>query len=198
MHTNSRSHTHTSTSEELGPLLTTLLALCLFLFGFPAWLLGFLAQRQVSRWLSWRWSFLLWVLLTFLSAYLMFLQYQHGLQELLMREVTAYALAIKHTQADFTRWPWAMLWAVTWPVWAHTLLAAPIAALFQEVTANTRGGQTARHLRQSEHQRQRVAARSQRRAKKRTSRPVRMPDAVGGMMVIGIPIRDDEEEAYHG
>lgn len=198
MSMNSRSNTHTSTGEDLGPLLTALIAVCLFLFGFPAWLLGLLAQRQVSRWLSWRWSFLLWVLLTFLSAYLVFLQYQHGLQELLTREVTAYVLTIKHAQADFTRWPWGTLWAVTWPVWVHTLLATPIAALFLEVSTNTRGGQTARQLRQSEHQRQRAAARSQRQARKRTSRPIRMPDEVGGMMVIGVPIRDDEEDASHG
>lgn len=30
--------------EDFGPFLTAVIAVCLFLFGFPAWLPGFLAS----------------------------------------------------------------------------------------------------------------------------------------------------------
>src|SRR5258706_6599712 len=120
MHTSSGRNDPTSPNRDLGPLLTAVIALCILLFGLPAWLLGFFAQRHVSRWLSWRWSLLLWFTLACLSAYALSFLYQHGLQGRLARELTGYVLAAKYDQIDFTRWPWSTLWADTWPVWLHT------------------------------------------------------------------------------
>lgn len=37
-------------------------------------------------------------------------------------------------------------------------------------------------------------ARAQQRARKRTLRPERLPDEVDGMMVMGVPIDDDEQQ----
>jgi hypothetical protein len=177
----------------MGPLLTTVIALLLFLTAFPAWVAGFFAQRHLERYLfSWRLRLLIWLSLSFASAYIISALYQHGLQVLYQRELTTYVLAAKHYQTDFLNWPWGAIWANTWPVWVRTLFGIPIAALFQELA--TRGGQTARQLRQNERRRENRAQHLQRRARKRTSRPELLPDEVGGMMVVGIPIDDDTNE----
>lgn len=184
-----------SISEEMGPLLTLVIALILFLGGFPAWLVGLFAQRYLERSLiSWRLRLLIWLSLSFLSAYAISYLYQHGLQELFQHELNTYILAAKHHQADLVNWPWGTLWTDTWPVWLRTLIGIPIAALFQELAAHTTGGQTARQLQRKERNRQQKIARSQHRARKRTSHPAHLPDEIGGMMLMGVPIDDDNEK----
>jgi hypothetical protein len=168
-------------------------AVALALAGLPWIVLGFLAQRYLQRWLHWKLSFLFWVVLLFLSAFALYSNYQHGMAILWQREMADYILAAKHYQYDLTRWPLRQLWAETWPVWLRSWPGLGIAGFVGELVSDR--SDTVRTLRQQELQRQRRAQRLQRRARRRTSRPTHVPDEIGGMMVIGVAINDDNEEA---
>ena len=82
-----------------------------------------------------------------------------------------------------------MYWA-----WLRTIAIIGIAGFVAEMYADIRND-TAKTLRQNESRRQNRVQRSQRQARRRTSRPTHLPDEVGGMMVVGVPINDDNEEA---
>jgi hypothetical protein len=182
-------------SESLDPgwmLIFAITAIILALAGLPWIILGFVMQRYLSRWLHWRLSFLLWTALLFIGAFVLYNSYQHGLQAVLNRELTDYVSAAKHYQLDLLRWPLGQLWSETWPIWLRTVWGIGIAGFVAELYANC--SDTVRALRLREQRRERAIARSKQKARKRTSRPGRLPDEVAGMMVIGVPIDEHDEE----
>ena len=177
-------------------ILTAILILCLVLLSLPAIVAAFFGQRFTSRHLArfgWRWSAALWLVLVAVAMSLLYSLMQHGLPLLMQREVWDYVQSGKHYQFDVSRWPLGRLWSETWPVWLRTFLASvPLWGLWFEITATVRG-QTGRELVQREQDRQRRMARAGLRARKRTLRPERLPDAVADMMVMGVPVGGDEE-----
>lgn len=181
-------------SNEPGWMLLCLtLALVLCLAGLPWIIVGWVAQRFLARWLHWRVSFLLWLLLLFIGAYLLYMAYQHGgLEILFQRALTDYLLAIKQKQYHLEAYPLRHLWAETWPVWLQTWPGIGVAGFVGELYDNR--NDTARTLRQQERKRGRAIARAQQHAKKRARRPERIADIVGKAMVIGVPIKDLEQE----
>ncbi len=192
----SSSSSQSITNDPLWLLLTALFILVLLLIGLPAIIAGFFSQRVLSRYLSRfgrRWSGAIWFVLAALGMLLLSNLMQHGLQLLIQREVWDYVQSGKHDQFDVSRWPLVRLWGETWPVWLRTLVVVPLWGLWFDITANTRGGQTARMLVQGEQARQRRVGRAQAAARKRALRPECLPDAVGDMMVMGVPVGGDEE-----
>ncbi len=173
-------------------LLCAIMAIILALAGLPWIILGFVAERYLSRWLNFRLSFLLWTALLFIGAFILYNGYQHGLQAMLNRELTDYISAAKHHQFDLLSYPLGHLWADTWPIWLRTVWGIGIAGFVAELYANR--SETARTLRQREQRRERAIARSKRRARKRTRSPGRLPDEVAGMMIVGVPIDEHDEE----
>jgi hypothetical protein len=193
----SSSSSHAIGNDPLWLLLTALFILVLLLISLPAIIAGFFSQRALSRYLSRfgrRWSSAVWFVLAALGMLLLSNLMQHGLQLLIQREVLDYVQSGKYYQFDVSRWPLGRLWGETWPVWLRTLVAAPLWGLWFEITANTRGGQTARMLVQGEQARQRRVSRAQAVARKRAPRPERLPDAVADQMVMGVPVDGDDEQ----
>lgn len=189
------SHRRASTTKEtefsvLWVVFGSFLALLVLLAGAPALLLGFLAERYTSRY---RWSFVFWFLLLFPSAGLLYYLYQHGLVPLITRELVDYVQSFKQYQIDFARWNFPRLWSETWPVWIRVLAAIPFIGFWQEISLGARGGQTVQHEQENEQSRQRRVQHAQERAQKRTQR-AGLPDAAAGLMVIGVPIDDAEQE----
>lgn len=168
------------------------IAFLVIITGLPSVVVGLLAQRYTYDRYSWSWIF--WFLLLFPSAYLIYVLYTHGLDRLLMKEWLDYIRTIEHYQTDFLHWNIKQLWSDTWPVWLRTLAAVPWVAFFQECVVRGQGGQTSKYLEQHERRRLRSIKRGKRRARRRTQHPSRLPDAVGDMMVIGVPIHDEEQE----
>ena len=178
-------------------ILSAILILALLLVGLPAIVAGFFGQRYTHRYLSrfgLRWSAAIWLVLSLLAMLLLSALLQHGLQQMMQRELTDYVQSGKHYQFDLGRWNFGRLWSETWPVWLRTLVGVPLCGLWFEISTNARGGHTARMLVQGEQARQRRIARAQQRARKRTLRPERLPDSVADMMVMGVPVDGDEEQ----
>ncbi len=173
-------------------LLCAAVTFAVALAALPWMIIGFTAQRLIQRWLHWKLSFLLWFVALFVGAFILYQSYQHGLQALWTHELTDYIIAGKHHQWDLASYPLRQLWGETWPVWLHTWPALGIAGFVGELWANR--NDTARTLRDNERRRERRAQRFQRQARRRAGRPARVPDEAGGMMVVGVPIRDDEEQ----
>lgn len=174
-------------------LLCAIMAIVLALAGFPWIILGFVAERYLSRWLHWRLSFLLWMVLLLIGIVYLSSSLQHGLQVMLSRELTDYISAAKHFRFDLLSYPLGRLWADTWPVWLRTFPGIGIAGFVAELYTASRSN-TAQTLRHREQRRERAIARSKQKARKRTRHPGRLPDEVAGMMVIGIPIDEHDEE----
>ncbi len=174
-------------------LLYAAVAIVLSLLALPWIIAGFVVQRLLARWLHWRLSLLVWMVAMYGGAFLLYTAYQHDLHPLMNQELVDYIRAAKHFQTDFSHWPLRSLWSDTWPVWVHTWPGIGIAGFGAVLTSATHTD-TAHTLRQQEQRRQRKAQRLQRRARKRASLPAHLPDEVGGMMVIGVPIHDDTEE----
>ncbi|MGB8348779.1 MAG: hypothetical protein WCD86_28130 [Ktedonobacteraceae bacterium] len=183
-------------SDPFLMLGVALVALIILTIGLPAILIGFFAWRFTSRLFRhhWKLSFLFWFLLFLPAAWLFFSFAQHGFQQLIATQLTDVVQTAKHAGFDPSHWNVGRLWAVTWPVWLRTLPAIPLVGVWQEISAQTRSGQIAAYLVQSERSRERRSARAKLRARKRTRRPERLPDQVGGLMVIGVPIDGDEEQ----
>ena len=183
-------------NDPLWLILTALLILCLVLLSLPAIVAAFFGQRYTYRHLArfgWRWSAAIWLVLAALAMPLLYSLVQHGLQQMMQREVWDYVQSGKYYQFDVSRWPFGRLWSETWPLWLRTfLVGVPLWGLWFELTANMRG-QTGRMLEQREQDRERRMDRAQAAARKRTLRPERLPDAVADQMVIGVPIEGDEE-----
>jgi hypothetical protein len=172
-----------------GPLwmLALLWAVCLIL-ALPGFVLGLLLSRFKG---ASRWSLLLWLVLAFTCAGLLFWLFQHGLQTLMIQQLTDVVLAIKHHQADITEWNLSHLWRETWPIWLRTLLVAPGVVVWQRVDAETKGTSGASLFQRQQRQRQQRITRSHHVARQRTQRPERLPDEIDGVLVMGVPLDDD-------
>ena len=185
-------------SDPFWLLLTAILILALVLVGLPAIIGAFFGQRYTYRHLArfgWRWSAAIWLVLAALAIPLLYSLMQHGLQQMMQREVWDYVQSGKHYQLDLGRWNFGRLWSETWPVWLRTLLVGvPLWGLWFEITTNARRGHAGRMLVQGEQDRERRIARAQQRARKRALRPERLPDAVADAMVMGVPVGSDEEQ----
>jgi hypothetical protein len=173
----------------LWPLVVMIGGLIALVLALPALAIGVVLQRLTS---ARSWSFPLWFVLTFIGAGLVYYLHTHGLERMITAQLMDYALAIKQHHADVTQWNLSRLWSETWPVWVRTLAVAPVVAFWRELEASG-NGDSAEILHQQERERQRLVARSKSRATRRTRRPGRIPDAVNGQMVVGVPI--DEEHA---
>lgn len=188
-----------TSSDPFWLALTALLILCLVLVSLPAIIVAFFAQRFTYRHLvrfGWRWSAAIWLVLGALGMLLLYNLMQHGLQQMMQREVFDYVQSGKHYQFDVSRWPLGRLWSETWPLWLRTfVVGVPLWGFWFELTTNARGGQTGRMLEQREQERERRIDRAKQRARKRTQRPERLPDALADQMVMGVPIEGDDEHA---
>ena len=174
----------------LWPLVVMIGGLAALVLALPALAIGFVLRRLTS---ARSWSFPLWFVLTFIGAGLVYYLDTHGLDRMITAQLMDYALAIKQHHADVTRWNMPRLWSETWPVWVRTLAVVPVVAFWRELEARG-NGDSAAILRQQEWERQRLVARSKSRATRRTRRPDRIPDAVNGQMVVGVPIDDEHAE----
>ncbi len=190
-----------TSSSDPGPLLGAILAIIFILAALPAIIIGMIIHRffswLINRYipnLSWRWSLLFWFLLAAISLYYTNKFFWHGLQPALQQEVADYTLAAKHYQLDFEHWPWRSLWPETWPIWLRTLGLFPVATFIQEISTDIHHGNTERIILQQERRRQGRVRRAQNKARKRTKNPGRVPNSAGGGMVMGVPIKDDEQE----
>jgi len=171
-------------------LVVMLGGLAALVLALPALATGFVLQRLTS---ARSWSFPLWFVLTFIGAGLVYFLCIHGLDRMITAQLTDYALTIKQHHADVAQWNLHRLWSETWPVWVRTLAVVPVVAFWRELEAGGNGDRAA-ILHRQERERQRLVARSKSRATRRTRRPDRIPDAVHGQMVVGVPI-DDEHAA---
>ena len=192
----SSSNRSTVGSDPFWLIAAAVVILTLFIVGLPAILLGFFAWRSTARFFGyhWRWNFVCWLALLLPAALLISYLYQHGLQQMVQTQLNDVVQTAKHSQFDLSRWNFGRLWSETWPVWLRTLAAFPFVGIWQEVSTKARGGQAAQFLVQSERSRERRVARAQQRARKRKLRPERLPDQVGGLMVMGVPVDGDEEQ----
>jgi len=191
-----RNHQPTIGDGSIGwTVLSIVAVLILLLIGLPVIIAGFCIQRFTTRVISsWRLRFLLWFVLFAGSIAIEYmLLYQQGLFQLITHELTMYTLTVRRYQTDFNHWPLNTLWSETWPVWLQTLPGVGIVGFWQEISTQS-NDDTARQLQQQERHRQRSVERRKRKARKRTSRPGRIPHEAGGMMVIGVPIKDEEQE----
>lgn len=175
-------------------VLSIVAVLVLLLIGLPVILVGFCIQRFTTRVISsWRLRFLLWFVLFSGSIASEYMLYQQGLFQLITHELAVYTLTVRRYQTDFNRWPLHTLWTETWPVWLRTLPGIGIVGFWQEISGQS-NADASRQLQQKERSRQRSIERRRRKARKRTSRPGRIPHEAGGMMVIGVPIKNEEQE----
>src|SRR5947209_4962648 len=74
-------------------IVSAILVLALVLIGLPAIVAGFFIQHYTYRYLSrfgWRWSAAIWLLLSLLAMLLLYVLFQHGLQQMIQREVADY------------------------------------------------------------------------------------------------------------
>ncbi len=159
--------------------------------GLPSVVVGLLLWWLTPR-TSWTWY--LWFVLTLAGAGLIFYFYTHGLERMLIKEWSDYYLAFLHANFDVRLLPLHHLWPETWPIWLRTLPAAGFVALLQETNAQRQPGQTQRKLEQEEQRRLRRIDRRGQRARRQAQRPEHVPDAIGGSMVIGVVIDDQEQE----
>jgi hypothetical protein len=189
---NQHSQQQTSSAGPEWTLICIVFVLALGLIALPWIILGVIVERVLSRQLQEKQRLLLWIILFFLSAFFIYQRYQHGLQPLIIHEFITYIAAAKHYQTDFTHWPFHALWAATFPVWLQTWQGLGIVGLGAELLIHPHKD-TTQTLRQNEKKRQQAIQRSQRRARRRSIRPGYVPDAVGDLMVIGIPIQDTLE-----
>lgn len=169
------------------------------IIGFPAIVLGWVAQHALAHVLqSEKLRLLLWMALAVPSAFLVHTLYQHGLDQMITKELTAYILAVKHSQLDLMKWDYRSLWTLTWPVWMRTLVAVPLAGVWSEVSFTLTGSRNhvSNTLRQQEQKRQRRKVRNERRAEMRTHRPEHLPDVAGKSMIIGVPIKEEGGTPY--
>lgn len=178
------------TNDPFWILLGAFFVVALFLVALPSIIIGFFAQRYLAKFLHWRWSFAIWFILGVPSIFL--LSSQQGLQSAIVHTVIDYLQAAKHYQADLTHWPLGQLWAETWPLWIQTLFfGIPLTGFWFEIITNMRTN-TAAHLLRGEQSRQRRIRRTGEKARKHARRPA--PDTSGDAMVIGVPIKDEEQE----
>ena len=169
------------------PLIVLIGGLAAMLLALPALAIGMVFQRLTSQR---SWSFPLSFFFTFIGAALTYYLYTHGLDRMITAQLTDYALAIKQHHTDVARWNMPLLWSETWPVWVRTLAVAPVVAFWRELEGIGHSD-SAEILHQQEGERQRLVAQSKSRATRRAHDPSRIPVAVNGQMVVGVPIDDE-------
>jgi len=173
-------------------LLCAFFVIALFLVALPSIIVGFVAQHFLAKYLHWRWSFAIWLVLVIPGILLLFSE--TGLQSAMVQTVMQYILAAKQYQYDLIHWPLGELWARTWSLWIQTLLIGiPLSGFWFEIMGNMRTD-TASQVLRGERSRQRRIAHTQERARKRTRHASRVPDTAGNAMVMGVPIKDEEQE----
>jgi hypothetical protein len=180
-------------SDPFWMLVLSLVFLSLAIWGLPAILIAFLAQRLLAKLLHWRLSLLFWLVAAIVSVFLLLHQFQTGFQAMMGRELALYVLEVKQHQMNVSRWNLHLLWSATWPMWVQTLVGFPLAGLWFEVSTHASPRDVLSQLQRKERQQKRHTSRAQSHARKRTRRPERLPDSIGGMMVIGVPINEKEE-----
>lgn len=117
-----------------------------------------------------------------LSLYLVWI-YAH-LQVLMVRQTREIVFESEHLKLDYVK-----LLAISWPVWLRTLGIAPFVGAASELFAK----RSARsQVLDDERRRWAFRARSIRLAWKRSRR--RIPDAIDGMMTLGITIDDADDK----
>jgi hypothetical protein len=171
--------------EPWGLLVGTLVLLTLAL---PALVLGLILARLTRQH---AWSLPVSLGLSCLAIGLTWLLLLHGLEPLLQTQLGEIVREVRAHQADVLQWDAARLWTATWPVWLRTLALVPVVAAAR--TWSTRAhsiGAESLHTRES--RRLRAVTRAQARATRRLRRKQRrLPAAVDGQMVIGVPIEDE-------
>lgn len=179
-------------SDPLWMLLCAFFVVALFLVALPSIIIGFVSQRLLAKHLHWRLNFAIWLVLVIPGILLLFSE--QDLQSRMVQTVMQYVLAAKQYQYNLIHWPLGNLWAETWPLWFQTLLIGiPLSGFWFELINNLHTDTAAQVLR-GERNRQRRVARRGEKARKRTRQPERIPDTADKAMVMGVPIRDEEQE----
>lgn len=112
---------------------------------------------------------------------------------ILLRQLMDDVITLKRYQLHVPLWNRVQLWNEIWAAWLHTIAAFPLVGFWQEISRETVRTDVQSAFKQQQRRRRRQNARSQRLAVKRTYRPHRIPDALGGEMVIGVPIQEQED-----
>jgi hypothetical protein len=189
-HTTQSSRDTSSAGPDLPASILALLALlAACVLALPALLCGLFFQ-QLTRGRSW--SILLWLLVSMPALLVLYLLATHGLSTRIQAQLGLLGHNTKLYQANLARWDLGGLWNASWPVWLRTSVTVPLVALWAELASSRRGGSAAL-LRQQEERRRAVQARASRWASRRARKPSRLPDAVAGQMVIGLPLESKEE-----
>lgn len=152
------------------------------LFALPALVLGLVVERLTSER---RWQVPLWLGLAPLGLGLTILLALHGLEAQLAVQLRELARMVGTQQ-----WNGAHLWTVTWPVWLRTLGLIPVVALWRMLATRT-SSVGAAALAAQEQRRLHAVERSHTKAARRLRHLDRLPDAVAGQMVIGVPMEDE-------
>jgi hypothetical protein len=179
-------------NDPMWMLLCAIFVVALFLVALPSIIIGFVAQRYLAKYLHWRWSFAIWLVLAIPGILLLWSRLD--LQSAAVQVVLAYIQAAKQHQYNLIDYPLGQLWSNTWPLWLQTLLIGiPLSGFWFELINNIHTD-TASQVLRGEKSRQRRIARTGERARKRTRHASRIPDTAGKAMVMGVPIKDEEQE----
>ena len=182
------------------PLLLAVFLLLLALFALPWLFLGLVVHawlhRRLGGWLHWKVRFGLWLVVLLLCGWPLYQALQHGpLTPLLAEEVGTYVQAIKLRQGQLAAYPLGTLWTSTWAVWQHTWLLVGVTGFFRELSTQSRPASTiSTQLFAERRKRARALERLRQQAKKRAAQPNRIPPAVQGQPVIGIPLDEEDDD----
>ncbi len=171
--------------EPWGLLAGTLVLLT---FALPALALGLILARLTRQH---AWSLPVSLGLSCLAFGLTWLLLLHGLEPLMQMQLGEIIREVRAHQADVLQWNAARLWATTWPIWLRTLVLVPVVAAARTLSTRAHSmGAASLHIRESH--RLRAVTRAQAQATRRLRRKQRrLPAAVDGQMVIGVPIEDE-------
>jgi hypothetical protein len=169
------------------------------IIALPAMMIGFTLCRLLARYLSSeRLRLFIWLVPVMVSGYLYYQWYWHGLSSTMTTVYAAYlhVVALHFRLLEAWTAPTSQdlrnVWSVTWPFWIQTLGTFPLAALWFEASSNLKPN-TLRQLQQEERRRQHKITQNQNKAARHVGRPKQVPDAAGGSMIIGVPIRQEDE-----
>ena len=191
MTTTSSDHQHGSQSsgsvDPLGGLSIVVIAL-LIVYAVAGLFGGQLLRWVVRRWTtSWprEWKLACWGVLLALGALSLYLVWTYAhLPALIAGQTHEIVYESEHLKLDYLK-----LLAMSWPVWLRTLGIAPFVGAASELFAK----RSARsQVLDEERHRRAKRVRSMRFAWKRSRR--RVPDQIDGMMTLGIPIDDPDDE----
>jgi hypothetical protein len=174
------------------------LTIAIGMIALPAMIIGYVLQRLLARYVySERIRFLIWLVPCLVSGYLYYRWYWHGMIDSMADVYAAYLRVIAVHFRLLEAWTaptwqdFKNIWSVTWPFWIQTLGTFPLAAFWFNLSANLKPN-TLRQLQQQERRRQQKITANQNKAAKRAG-PQQVPDAAAGAMIIGVPIRQEDE-----